>query len=86
MLAGLGGIGVTFALMNTALRDALGLIVDVRVVASPLSILLSVLLSVLVIFFSVWRPAWRASRTMPIDAIRRTKEGKAFRKMVKTRA
>ena len=52
LLAGLGGIGVTFALMNTALRDALGLIVDVRVVASPLSILLSVLLSVLVIFFS----------------------------------
>ena len=51
LLAGLGGIGVTFALMNTALRDALGLIVDVRVVASPLSILLSVLLSVLVIFF-----------------------------------
>lgn len=84
MLAGLGGIGVTFALMNTALRDALGLIVDVRVVASPLSILLSVLLSVLVIFFSVWRPAWRASRTMPIDAIRQTKEVKLSGKMVKT--
>ena len=84
LLAGLGGIGVTFALMNTALRDALGLIVDVRMVASPLSILLSVLLSVLVIFFSVWRPARRASRTMPIDAIRQTKEVKLSGKMVKT--
>lgn len=70
--------------MNTALRDALGLIVDVRMVASPLSILLSVLLSVLVIFFSVWRPARRASRTMPIDAIRQTKEVKLSGKMVKT--
>lgn len=84
LLAGIGGIGVTFALMNTALRDALGLIVDVRLVVSLPSVLLAVLLSALVILFSVWRPAQRASRTMPIDAIRQAREIKLSGKAVRT--
>lgn len=84
LLAGIGGIGVTFLLMNTAMRDALGLIVDVRVIVSPASLLLAVVLSALVIFLSVWKPAWRASHTMPIDAIRQTREVKLSKKTVKT--
>ncbi|HIT53657.1 MAG TPA: ABC transporter permease [Candidatus Fimivicinus intestinavium] len=84
LLAGIGGIGVTFALMNTALRDALGLIVDVRLVVSVPSVLLAVLLSALMIFFSVWQPARRASRTMPIDAIRQAKEVKLSGRAVRT--
>ncbi|MEL7568141.1 MAG: FtsX-like permease family protein, partial [Dehalobacterium sp.] len=86
ILAGIAGIGVTLSVIRplmesfTNLSSAEGLSLHV----SLLSVVVAAVLAAVTIFISVWIPGRRASRIMPIDAIRHSKEIKLTRRAVKT--
>jgi putative ABC transport system permease protein len=84
--AGIGGIGITIAAIQPLLGSIFSMPrnVTLTLVVPPLAIIAAVILSAVTIFVSAWIPAKRASRIMPIDAIRMTKEVKLTRRTVKT--
>ncbi|MDR3644491.1 MAG: FtsX-like permease family protein [Clostridia bacterium] len=85
VLAGIAGIGITLAAIRPLMASFMNLNTDgLRLCVSPDSIAAAVLLAVLTIFISAWLPARRASRIMPIDAIRQSKEVKLSARTVKT--
>src|SRR5699024_9840015 len=84
IIAGLGGMAVTFMYMNTLLDESFGLTEELQLVVTPGEIIVSVLVSLLTIFISTYIPAKRASRITPIEAIRQTQDVKLSRKKVKT--
>ncbi|CAA7600503.1 FtsX-like permease family [Acididesulfobacillus acetoxydans] len=83
ILAGIAGIGMTISALRSLLstfRSSTGL----TLVVSPISIIVAAVIGVLTILISVWIPARRASKIMPIDAIRQANEFSLTRKAVKT--
>lgn len=84
ILAGLGGIAVTFLFINNIIDEALGLTEKLAVVVTPISIIVACLVSILTIFISTYIPARRASRITAIDAIRQADDVKLTEKKVKT--
>lgn len=85
IIAGLGGIGITFIFINNILQSAFtGITEKITVVATPMSIIVAVLVSVLTIFISTYLPARRASKISAIDAIRQTEDVKLTGKKLKT--
>ena len=86
ILAGVGGIGITLSALAPLLKDTFNTSTDMSLslIVSPLAIAFAFVLSVITIFISVYIPARRASKIMPIDAIRQTGEIKLTRKAVKT--
>ncbi len=86
IISGIAGIGITFSVIRPLLESFLNLSSEqglVLYVSFP-SMAAAVALAALTIFISVWIPARRASRIMPIDAIRQSQEIKLTRKAVKT--
>lgn len=85
VLLGIAGIGVTLEgirpLMATFLNSSTG---GLRLSVSPASVVLAAALAALTIFVSAWRPARRASRIMPIDAIRQAQEIRLTARAVRT--
>ena len=86
ILAGIGGIGVTIAALQPILGDLLNVAegVTLKLVVSPLALCIAVLCSAVTLFISVYKPALRASRIMPIDAIRQSREITLTRRRLKT--
>ncbi|GAE93663.1 ABC transporter ATP-binding protein [Gracilibacillus boraciitolerans JCM 21714] len=84
VISGIAGIGVTFLILNSFIKDALGTTEKLQVVITPLSILVSCIISIVTIFISTYIPARKASRISAIDAIRQTQDIKLSRKKVKT--
>lgn len=84
ILAGLAGIGITFAFINTYLQGALGVSENLELVVTPSSILIACGISILTIFISTYIPAQKASKVSAIDAIRQTHDIKLSGKTVKT--
>jgi len=84
LLAGIGGIAVTFTFLNSFIEDALNVTEKLVVVVTPSSILVACVLSIATIFISTYLPARRASRISAIDAIRQTQDVKLSGKAVKT--
>jgi putative ABC transport system permease protein len=84
ILAGLGGIGVTFVFINTFIQDALNVSEKLELVVTPASILIACGISILTIFISTYIPAQKASKISAIDAIRQTQDIKLSGKNVKT--
>ena len=84
ILAGLGGIGITFTFINTIIENALGVSEKLNLVVTLSSILIACGISILTIFISTFVPAQRASRVSAIDAIRQAGDIKLTRKTVKT--
>lgn len=84
LLAGLGGIGVTFVFINTYLAGVFSTSEKLTLVVTPGSILTACAVSILTIFISVYIPAQRASKVSAIDAIRQTQDIKLSGKTVKT--
>jgi len=86
ILVGIAGIGITLSGIRPLLESFMdfssseGLSLHV----SGISVILTIVLAALTIFISVWIPARRASKIMPIDAIRQSKEIKLTRKAMKT--
>src|SRR5690606_10296491 len=84
ILAGLGGIGTTFAFINKYLQGALGGSERLELVATPSSLFIACGVSILTIFISTYIPAIKASKISAIDAIRQTHDIKLSGKTVKT--
>ncbi|WP_071394763.1 ABC transporter permease [Bacillus tuaregi] len=84
ILAGLGGIGITFAFINKFLQSALGVSEKLELVVTPSSLLIACGISIVTIFISTYIPARKASRVSAIDAIRQTHDIKLSGKTVKT--
>ncbi|SER55992.1 FtsX-like permease family protein [Salipaludibacillus aurantiacus] len=84
MLAGLLGIGTTFWFINSLLESALDLTEGLRVVVTPMLILISAVISLVTIFISAYLPARKASKISAIEAIRQTADVKLTKKKVKT--
>lgn len=84
LIAGIGGIAVTFHFVSPILVNLLGLSTAIRVVINLPVVITSVCVSILTLFISVYIPASRAAKISPIDAIRQTKDVKLTRRSVKT--
>lgn len=84
IMAGLGGIGVTFMFINPLIKDALGVGETLHVIVTPMSLIVTCLVAILTIFISAFIPALRASRITAIDAIRQTQDVTLRRGKVKT--
>ncbi|MGM0901633.1 MAG: ABC transporter permease [Bacillota bacterium] len=84
ILAGIAGIGITFAFINKYLQGALGVSENLELVVTPSSILTACGISIITIFISTYIPAQKASKVSAIDAIRQTHDIKLSGKSVKT--
>ncbi|MDQ0427192.1 putative ABC transport system permease protein [Planomicrobium stackebrandtii] len=84
LLAGLGGIGLTFVFINPLIEDALNITEKLELVITPASLILACSISILTIFISSYVPAKRASKISAIDAMRQTQDIKLVGKNVKT--
>ncbi|MDO7906232.1 ABC transporter permease [Paenibacillus sp. JX-17] len=84
ILCGLAGIGITFWFMNTMIEGALWTNEKLKLIVTPLSLLMACLVSMLTILVSTYLPAIKASRVSAMDAIRQTTDVKLTAKAVKT--
>ncbi|MGM0898236.1 MAG: ABC transporter permease [Bacillota bacterium] len=84
ILAGLGGIWVTFQFINTFLKGALNVEQQLEVVVTPMMFVVAIGVSALTILVSTYVPAQKASKISAIDAIRQTQDIKLSGKAVKT--
>lgn len=84
VLAGIGGIAITFMFINTYIAGALGTSEKLEIVVTPASVLIACLISSATIFISTYLPARKASKVSAIDAIRQTQDIKLTGKAVKT--
>ncbi|KKO53172.1 ABC transporter permease [Paenibacillus sp. DMB20] len=84
ILCGLAGIGITFGFMNTMIEGALWTTEKLRLIVTPLSLLIVCVVSMLTIFISTYLPAIKASKVSAMDAIRQTTDIKLTAKAVKT--
>lgn len=84
ILAGIGGIGITFLIISPMLNNIFNGEGELKLVVSGAGIGLSVLVSIVTIFLSAYLPGRRASNTTAIDAIRGTKEITIKAKNLKT--
>lgn len=84
ILAGIGGIAITFTFLNTFIEDALGVSQTLMVKVSLGSVMVACLVSALTIFISTYLPARKASKITAIEAIRQTQDIKLTGKKVKT--
>lgn len=84
IVAGLIGIGLTFAFINTFIENALRISEKLELVVTPASILIACGISILTILISTYLPAQKASKISAIDAIRQTQDIKLVGKTVKT--
>lgn len=84
IISGLVGIGITFMFMNAMIQGALWTDVKLKLIVTPLSLLITCLVSMLTIFISTYFPAIKASKVSAMDAIRQTADVKLTVKAVKT--
>ena len=85
IIAGFIGIGITIKLVSPIINDFIYVdYVKLKMIISPAAIVLTSLLAMITILISVYIPARRASKIMPIDAIRQSKEVKMTSKKVRT--
>ncbi|MDR4939004.1 FtsX-like permease family protein [Rossellomorea marisflavi] len=84
LIAGIGGMAVTFWFMNTTLTNVFADGLKISVSITPFSILAACAVSIVTIFISTLIPARRASKVSAIDAIRQTQDVKMSGRSVKT--
>ncbi len=84
ILSGLGGLGITFFLINKNKLLEASTSEKLLVKVTPMSLVLACAVSILTIFISTYMPALRASRISAIDAIRQATDFRITRKTVKT--
>ncbi len=84
ILAGIGGMAITFKCITPLIREITGADTELRVIVNGSVIIWTVVFSVLTIFFSAYFPAKRASKISAIDAIRQSKDVKITSRNVKT--
>jgi len=84
ILLGTIGIGITFILVQPLLQSIVTTDVKLKLITSPLILLVATLLSMITIYISTYIPAKRASKISPIDAIRQSLDIKLSEDVVRT--
>jgi putative ABC transport system permease protein len=84
IIAGLVGITITFWFINSFIKEVIGGSEQLKVIVTPISIIISCFVSIITIFISTYSPARKASKISAIDAIRQTQDVKLTGKAVKT--
>ena len=84
ILAGLGGMTITFRGISPMVSLVMDSDVAIRCVIRPDIVAAAAGLAAITIFISSWIPAARASRISPIDTIRQNQDIKLTRRKVKT--
>lgn len=84
IISGIGGIGITFMVINPMLQNIMDMEDKFTLVVSPMSILIAAIVSFMTIYISAYIPARKASKITPIEAIRQSKDIKLTSKTVKT--
>ena len=85
LVLGCASIGLTLYLLKDFFKAFSATnSVDIRLVISPLGLLISILVCLVVILISAWIPAKRATRIQPIEAIRQNADTKVKPREVKT--
>lgn len=84
VLLGTVGIGITLHLVQPLFQSITGYEEPFRMAVSVWAVILTVIFAAATLFLSAWIPAGRASRIMPIDAIRQTKDVKLTKRKVRT--
>ena len=84
LLAGFGGMAVTFKVIEPMVNRVMGEDVNIRCTVKGSTIVAAIILAAVTIFISSWIPAARASKITPIDSIRQNKDIKLSRRQVKT--
>lgn len=85
ILAGVAGIGITLQAIQPLIGSFTNLSTGgLKLVVSPMALIISVVLAGVTVFISALVPAVRASKIMPIDAIRQSQEIKLNSKKVRT--
>ncbi len=83
IIAGFGGMWVTFKIINPLIIDSLGISEGFIAVIDNKYLIMAIVFSILTIAISTYIPAKRASKITPIDAIRQTTDIKIKSKHVK---
>lgn len=85
VLFGIAGIGVTFRIIGPLLESLItSSEVGLKLIVSPVGIVISVVLGLITILISAYIPGRSASRTTPIDAIRGAKQVTVSARRLKT--
>ncbi|MDP5276334.1 ABC transporter permease [Chengkuizengella axinellae] len=84
ILAGLGGLGITFSIINSLIQNAFDINEKLTIIVTPISILAASGVSLVTIFISSYLPARKASKISAMDAIRQNQDVKLTGKKVKT--
>lgn len=84
ILAGFGGMWITFMVLNPIITNLFEISESLRVVFSPAILIITIILSMITIFISAYIPARRAAKITPMDAIRQSTDIKLNRRQVKT--
>ena len=82
VIAGVGGIGVTLMLLGDKFKS-MGFGVDMKLCASPASIIIAVVVALITVLISAWIPSKRATKVSAVEAIRQNMDVKNT-KYVKT--
>lgn len=85
ILAGIGGMWVTFRIVGPMLVSSIGFNVPLIMIISPSSIIVAIVFSMATILLSAYSPAKRASNISPLDAIRQNNDIKEVRRKKKIR-
>lgn len=80
LLAGCGGMWITFALLGDRLESLFGNDVQILYYVSPLSLVLAAVIALTTVFISATIPARRAMRVSAIEAIRQSRDVKLGRR------
>jgi putative ABC transport system permease protein len=83
VIVGIGGLGVTFIIINPIIKDITGMN-GFPLVVSNSGILLAVGFAIITILLSTYIPSRRASRISPMEAIRATEDIKITKRTIKT--
>lgn len=84
ILIGLTGMGITFTVINSIIKEFLYTEVGLKLYVNCIGIVIIIITSAITIFLSALIPALKASKITAIEAIRQNKEVKLSRKKVKT--
>ena len=84
IIAGIGGIAITFKLLDPLIQNMSGYDVPLLAKVSVISIIIAVIFSALTIFISAYIPARKSGKISPIESIRRNNDINIKGKDVKT--
>lgn len=84
VLFGTLGMGLTFHFVQPLIDGFINTGAQLKLVISPLTVLVSVIVSVVTILISSYIPARRAARIAPIDAIRQTQDIRLTARSIRT--